>query len=234
MGKLLSAIPKGSILKLGENGKATRFIKLDTDHYGAASGVTMLREKTFARIAYNAGYDNFNVYMGATLDNFCDGIFPLKLDPEIQACIVPVSIVVAEGNGVATLHTIKRKGFSLSCTEVGLSGWQTEGTLFDYFSDNNKRIAYLEDTTTAINWGLRSPGSDTDRGAYHVNTDGTLDSSHVRYPLFAPRPAFNLKSQIVVSDNPGSDGAYTVESVPVAGSEAGVYVKQNGVWVKEL
>lgn len=233
MGKLLSAIPKGSILKLGENGKATRFIKLDTDHYGAASGVTMLREKTFARIAYNAGYDNFNVYMGATLDNFCDGIFPLKLDPEIQACIVPVSIVVAEGNGVATLHTIKRKGFSLSCTEVGLSGWQTEGTLFDYFSDNNKRIAYLEDTTTAIGWGLRSPRSGTDR-AYYVNTGGTLYSNSVRDPYFAPRPAFNLKSQIVVSDNPGSDGAYTVESVPVAGSEAGVYVKQNGVWVKEL
>lgn len=233
MGKLLSAIPKGSILKLGENGKATRFIKLDTDRYGAASGVTMLREKTFARIAYNAGYDNFNVYMGATLDNFCDGIFPLKLDPEIQACIVPVSIVVAEGNGVATLHTIKRKGFSLSCTEVGLSGWQTEGTLFDYFSDNNKRIAYLEDTTTAIYWGLRSPGSDTN-SAYLVSTVGTLYNRYVSYPYFAPRPAFNLKSQIVVSDNPGSDGAYTVESVPVAGSEAGVYVKQNGVWVKEL
>lgn len=233
MGKLLSAIPKGSILKLGENGKATRFIKLDTDHYGAASGVTMLREKTFARIAYNAGYDNFNVYMGATLDNFCDGIFPLKLDPEIQACIVPVSIVVAEGNGVATLHTIKRKGFSLSCTEVGLSGWQTEGTLFDYFSDNNKRIAYMEDTTTAILWGLRSPSSVTYR-AYSVVTDGSLRDYSVSHPCFAPRPAFNLKSQIVVSDNPGSDGAYTVESVPVAGSEAGVYVKQNGVWVKEL
>lgn len=233
MGKLLSAIPKGSILKLGENGKATRFIKLDTDHYGAASGVTMLREKTFARIAYNAGYDNYNTYMGATLDNFCDGIFPLKLDPEIQACIVPVSIVVAEGMGVATLHTIKRKGFSLSCTEVGLSGWQTEGTLFDYFSDNNKRIAYLEDTTTAIYWGLRSPYSGTD-SAYYVSTGGTLTNNDVGYPLFAPRPAFNLKSQIVVSDNPGSDGAYTVESVPVAGSEAGVYVKQNGVWVKEL
>lgn len=233
MGKLLSAIPKGSILKLGENGKATRFIKLDTDHYGAASGVTMLREKTFARIAYNAGYDNYNTYMGATLDNFCDGIFPLKLDPEIQACIVPVSIVVAEGMGVATLHTIKRKGFSLSCTEVGLSGWQTEGTLFDYFSDNNKRIAYLEDTTTAIYWGLRSPHSDTGY-AYLVGTGGPLHGYSVRRPDFAPRPAFNLKSQIVVSDNPGSDGAYTVESVPVAGSEAGVYVKQNGVWVKEL
>lgn len=233
MGKLLSAIPKGSILKLGENGKATRFIKLDTDHYGAASGVTMLREKTFARIAYNAGYDNYNTYMGATLDNFCDGIFPLKLDPEIQACIVPVSIVVAEGMGVATLHTIKRKGFSLSCTEVGLSGWQTEGTLFDYFSDNNKRIAYLEDTTTAINWGLRSPYSDTNSACF-VLTVGSLNLYNVSFPDFAPRPAFNLKSQIVVSDNPGSDGAYTVESVPVAGSEAGVYVKQNGVWVKEL
>lgn len=189
----------------------------------------MLRKDAYAQIAWNGAYSNFNVYFGATLDSFCDGVFPLKLDKEIQDCIIPVPIVVAEGNGVSTLHTIYRKGFALSCTEVGVSGWQTEGTKFGYFSDNNKRIAYLDGTATAVNWGLRSPHSGTD-SAYYIITDGSVRYSDVYYAHFAPRPAFNLKSSIVVSDSPDSDGCYTIESVP--GKSGGLYVKNNGVWVQ--
>ena len=74
--------------------------------------------------------------------------------------------MVAEGNQVATLHTIYRKGFALSCTEAGVSGWQTEGKAFSYFSDNAKRIAYLDETATAVYWGLRSPYSN-DISAYY-------------------------------------------------------------------
>lgn len=189
----------------------------------------MLRKDAYAQIAWNGAYSNFNVYFGATLDSFCDGVFPLKLDKEIQDCIIPVPIVVAEGNGVSTLHTIYRKGFALSCTEVGVSGWQTEGTKFSYFSDNNKRIAYLDGTATAVGWGLRSPYSDAGY-AYSIYTDGSVDSYFVYYASFAPRPAFNLKSSIVVSDSPDSDGCYTIESVP--GKSGGLYVKNNGVWVQ--
>ena len=49
---------------------------------------------------------------------------------------------------------------------------------------------------------------------------------------FAPRPAFNLKSSIVVSDSTDSDGCYTVESVP--GNDGGLYVKNNGLWVRAV
>ena len=49
---------------------------------------------------------------------------------------------------------------------------------------------------------------------------------------FAPRPAFNLKSSIVVSDSKDSDGCYTVESVP--GNDGGLYVKNNGLWVRAV
>lgn len=163
------------------------------------------------------------------MDNFCDGIWPLKLDDKIRECLVPVPIVVAEGNSVSTLHTIYRKGFALSCTEAGVSGWQTEGKAFSYFSGNAKRIAYLDETATAVGWGLRSPGSGADR-AYRIGTDGSAAYYNVFNAIFAPRPAFNLKSQIVVSDAVDSDGCYTVESVP--GSDGGLYVKNNGVWVK--
>jgi len=233
MGKLLSAIANGSLVKLNENSQAKKFIKLDNDHYGAGTGVTLIRKDAFSEIAWNASDDSTykNRYIGCTLDNFCDGIWPLKLDPEIRACMVPVPITVAEGNGASTLRTIYRKGFAPSCTEVGLSGWQTEGTAFSYFNSDSRRIAYLDGSSTAVSWGLRSPLSNASY-AYHVRTGGSLNSNSVCSAYFASRPAFNLKSSIVVSDSTDSDGCYTVESVPVAGG--GVYVKQGGVWVQAV
>lgn len=190
--------------------------------------MTLIREKCFAQTAWNAASSQYNVFIGCTLDNICDN-YPLKLDKEIQDCIIPVPIVVAEGNGVSTLHTIYRKAFPLSCTEAGVSGWQTEGTAFSYFNSNARRIGYLDDTTTAVVWGLRSPFSGT-YSAYSIDTDGSVTGDDVGSPYFAARPAFNLKSSIVVSDNPDGDGCYTIESVP--GKTGGLYVKNNGVWVQ--
>lgn len=190
--------------------------------------MTLIREKCFAQTAWNAASSQYSVFIGCTLDNICDN-YPLKLDKEIQDCIIPVPIVVAEGNGVSTLHTIYRKAFPLSCTEAGVSGWQTEGTAFSYFNSNARRIGYLDDTTTAVYWGLRSPYSGASH-AYCILTDGSVVSSNVGTPYFAARPAFNLKSSIVVSDNPDGDGCYTIESVP--GKTGGLYVKNNGVWVQ--
>ena len=218
-------------MKLAERTKPTKFIKLGNDHYGTGTGVTLIRKDTFNERQWEASYDSSykNRYIGCLLDNFCDLMWPQMLDPEIKDCLVPVPIVVAEGNQVSTLHTIYRVGFALSCTEVGLSGWQTEGTAFAYFNSNQRRIGYLEDTTTAVYWGLRSPYSDA-RNACSVGTGGSLNLSNVYYAGFAARPAFNLKSSIVVSDSTDSDGCYTIESVP--GKTGGLYVKNNGVWVQ--
>ena len=220
-------------MKLAENSKPTKFIKLDNDHYGTGTGVTLIRKDTFNERQWEASYDSSykNRYIGCLLDNFCDGIWPLKLDEKIREYLVPVPIVVAEGNQVATLHTIYRKGFALSCTEAGVSGWQTEGKAFSYFSDNAKLIAYLDETATAVYWGLRSPSSNA-RYAYYINPGGSVYYDNVYVAGFAPRPAFNLKSSIVVSDSTDSDGCYTVESVP--GNDGGLYVKNNGLWVRAV
>jgi len=233
MGQLLSNLANGSLVKLAENSKPTKFIKLDNDHYGTGTGVTLIRKDTFNERQWEASYDSSykNRYIGCLLDNFCDGIWPLKLDEKIRECLVPVPIVVAEGNQVATLHTIYRKGFALSCTEAGVSGWQTEGKAFSYFSDNAKRIAYLDETATAVYWGLRSPYSNG-VSAYSICAGGTVYNNSVYNAYFAPRPAFNLKSSIVVSDSTDSDGCYTVESVP--GNDGGLYVKNNGLWVRAV
>ena len=220
-------------MKLAENSKPTKFIKLDNDHYGTGTGVTLIRKDTFNERQWEASYDSSykNRYIGCLLDNFCDLMWPQMLDEKIRECLVPVPIVVAEGNQVATLHTIYRRGFALSCTEAGVSGWQTEGKAFSYFSDNAKRIAYFDETATAVVWGLRSPYSYANC-AYYISTDGTVNYNYVYFANFAPRPAFNLKSSIVVSDSTDSDGCYTVESVP--GNDGGLYVKNNGLWVKAV
>lgn len=233
MGQLLSNLANGSLVKLGENTKPTKFIKLDNDHYGTGTGVTLIRKDTFNERQWEASYDSSykNRYIGCLLDNFCDLMWPQMLDEKIRECMVPVPIVVAEGNQVATLHTIYRRGFALSCTEAGVSGWQTEGKAFSYFSDNAKRIAYFDETATAVVWGLRSPYSYANL-AYGIGTDGTVSNYYVYGAIFAPRPAFNLKSSIVVSDSTDSDGCYTVESVP--GNDGGLYVKNNGLWVRAV
>ena len=209
MGQLLSNLAGGSLVKLNENGHPVKFIKLDNGHYGTGSGVTLIRKDTFNERQWEACYDGSykNRYIGCLLDNFCDLMWPQMLDPEVKECMVPVPIVVAEGNGVSTLHTIYRKGFALSCTEVGVSGWQTEGR------------------------GLRSPYSGTNYACY-IRPDGTVSYNYVYVRYFAPRPAFNLKSSIVVSSAKDAEGCYTLESVPVAGG--GAYVKQNGVWVRAV
>lgn len=223
--KKLGSLSAGALVKLNENGQAKKFIVLDKDHYGPGTGVTLIRKDTFAPAGRSTGYFSYsqsiaeNMYLGCILDNFCDGIWPLKLDEEIRKCIVPVPIVVAEGGGVTTLHTIYRKGFALSCTEVDQAQnySSTEGTKFSYFSDNSKRIAYLDGTTKPVNWGLRSPSSAKASSndpyyafGYYIASSGTIpNNSDVFGPYFAPRPAFNLKSDMVISSSPGSDGCYT-------------------------
>lgn len=218
------------MLKLNERGKPIKFIVLGHDHYGSGTGTTLIRKDAYTTTAFIAASSaNLNAYMGSTLDNICDCIFPQRLDQDIQSCMVETPIVVAQGGGVSTLHTLRRRGWALSCTEVGASGYTTEGASFSYFSDSTKRVAYLDETTVAVSWGLRSPYSGS-TSAYYVSTGGTVYGNSVYSPDFAARPAFNLLSSIVVSNTTDADGCYTVEDTPAGAG--GLYAKNNGVWVR--
>ena len=138
-------------MKLNENGVAKKFIFLEHNHYGKGE-VTLFRKDTAGFRAFAPGSSCYNVYNGASLDDFCNVEFIGRLDPVIQACLIAVPIPTIRGhvNGTwdATVQTLQRRGFSLSCTEVGLSGAGTEGKKFSYFSSNANRIAYHDETTT--------------------------------------------------------------------------------------
>ena len=217
-------------MKLNENGAAKKFIFLQHNHYGKGE-VTLLRKDSAGFRAFAPGSSSYNVYNGCSLDDFCNVEFIGRLDPVIRACLIDVPIPTIRGhvNGTwdATVQTLYRKGFSLSGTEVGSGGSGTEGTKFSYFGSNANRIAYHDETTTAVYWWLRSSYSSDYGDAYFVNSDGSVNYSFAYYASLCARPALALSSEILVSDSPDSSGCYTIEDAVIAGEQ---YQKVNGVW----
>lgn len=217
-------------MKLNENGAAKKFIFLQHNHYGKGE-VTLLRKDSAGFRAFAPGSSSYNVYNGCSLDDFCNVEFIGRLDPVIRACLIDVPIPTIRGhvNGTwdATVQTLYRKGFSLSGTEVGSGGSGTEGTKFSYFGSNANRIAYHDETTTAVSWWLRSSYSGGSNRAYRVYTGGSVYSDFAYNADCCARPALALSSEILVSDSPDSSGCYTIEDAVIAGEQ---YQKVNGVW----
>lgn len=217
-------------MKLNENGAAKKFIFLQHNHYGKGE-VTLLRKDSAGFRAFAPGSSSYNVYNGCSLDDFCNVEFIGRLDPVIRACLIDVPIPTIRGhvNGTwdATVQTLYRKGFSLSGTEVGSGGSGTEGTKFSYFGSNANRIAYHDETTTAVYWWLRSSFSSDYRFAYLVSTGGSVGNDGAFNAVVCARPALALSSEILVSDSPDSSGCYTIEDAVIAGEQ---YQKVNGVW----
>lgn len=229
MSKKISALSAGSLVKLNENGVAKKYIMLGYNHYGKAE-VTLLRKDAVGNRAYNACQSGYNVYNGNSLDSFCNEQHIQCLDPVIRACLVNVPIPTIDGhvNGTwsATVRNLMRKCFSLSAAEVGNGG--SDGTAFSYLSTQANRIAYQDETTTAVYWWLRSPVSSNVYRAYYVYADGSVGDFDVCGGSLCARPALALSSEILVSDSADSSGCYTIASAP-AGEE---YQKVNGVWMR--
>lgn len=202
---------------------------LGYNHYGKAE-VTLLRKDAVGNRAYNACQSGYNVYNGNSLDSFCNEQHIQCLDPVIRACLVNVPIPTTDGhvNGTwsATVRNLMRKCFSLSAAEVGNGG--SDGTAFSYLSTQANRIAYQDETTTAVYWWLRSPDSSSNGSACIVYAGGSVSSYGVYYGYNCARPALPLSSEILVSDSADSSGCYTIASAP-AGEE---YQKVNGVWMR--
>lgn len=203
---------------------------LGYNHYGKAE-VTLLRKDAVGNRAYNACQSGYNVYNGNSLDSFCNEQHIQCLDPVIRACLVNVPIPTTDGhvNGTwsATVRNLMRKCFSLSAAEVGNGG--SDGTVFSYLNTQANRIAYQDETATAVSWWLRSPYSSVYDYAFNVYTDGSVDYYYrVYYGYYCARPALALSSEILVSDSADSSGCYTIVSAP-AGEE---YQKVNGIWMR--
>ena len=116
------------------------------------------------------------------------------------------------------------KIFLATCTEVGLSGDVAAGSKLAIFSNDASRqakptaeaVSKSEYTNSSLNanspwyWWLAdayAPDSCRVRG---VNSSGALVLDRAYDGSGGVRPLCNIKSDILVSDNPDSDGAYTI------------------------
>ena len=116
------------------------------------------------------------------------------------------------------------KIFLATCTEVGLSGDVTAGSKLAIFSNDASRqakptaeaVSKSEYTNSSLNanspwyWWLADAYASYSYGVRRVNSSGASNRSNAYNGYWGVRPLCNIKSDILVSDNPDSDGAYTI------------------------
>ena len=149
------------------------------------------------------------------------------LDPKFVAELMETTLtVVKSSTDGGSYETFKAKMFLASTTEVGLANENNiaEGSLLALFSNDASRVAYPTaqcvsnseytdanfSTSKGWYWWLRTPNSSNAGNVRIVGSDGSLNSSNAYYGGGGVRPLCNLKSSILVSDSPNSDGNYTV------------------------
>ena len=123
-------------------------------------------------------------------------------------------------------ETVYSKIFLLSNTEVGLANENNivEGSLYSYFNSNDRRKctatqecinnAGASKPSTASDywyWWLRTPYASNSDSARGVNTGGSLSRNGAFYGDGGVRPACSIPADTLVSDDPDSDGFYTLQ-----------------------
>ena len=160
-------------------------------------------------------YDNEKGFLGNFSSHFKNRILNTNLTVARNT--------VSDGGGS---ETVQDKVFLLSNTEVGLANENSiaEGSKLALFSTDASRQAnptaeavskssYTNASLSAAQpwyWWLRTPYAGNSDGARFVHTSGALHNYSANYGYHGVRPALNLPSDIRVSDNPDSDGAYVI------------------------
>jgi hypothetical protein len=151
------------------------------------------------------------------LAGFLNGFTQNERDAILNTTLT-VGKASVDGGGT---ETVTDKIFLMSTAEVGLSGNFTEGSLLAYFTDNAHRIAKTSadaaansdytgvSADQALQYWLRSPYSSFSYIVRVVNQAGTLYDNAACNGDYGLRPALNLSSSLLISDNPDSDGYYT-------------------------
>ena len=154
--------------------------------------------------------------------------FLAMLDSKFVAELLTTTQTVARNTVTdgGSYETVTSKMFLPSTTEVGLANENNiaEGTLLALFSNDASRVAYPTaqcvsnseytnanfSTSKGWYWWLRTPHSSNAYYVRYVSSVGSLYSYNAYNGNDGVRPLCNLKSSILVSDSPNSDGNYTV------------------------
>lgn len=165
-------------------------------------------------------WDNYNEY-----DAWAG--FLAMLDPKFVAELMQTTLtVVKSSTDGGSYETFTAKMFLASTTEVGLVNENgiAEGKLLALFSNDASRVAYPTaecvsnseytnsnfTTSKGWYWWLRTPDSSNANNVRSVYSAGTPDYYSAYGGYGGVRPLCNLKSEILVSDNPNSSGNYEI------------------------
>lgn len=163
-------------------------------------------------------WNNYNEYEAETgfLKNFSANIVSSLL-------VTTITVGKADVDGGGT-ESCSDKIFLASCTEMGLSGDHTCGTLFSMFNSDTARQAYptaecvshseYKDSylNTSLPWGylLRDAWASDSYGVRYVHSSGTLRYSHAISGSRGVRPLCNLSQDFLLKTEPRADGIYEV------------------------
>lgn len=163
-------------------------------------------------------WDNKNEYEAEA--GFLKG-FSANMASALLATTITAGKADVDGGGT---ESCSDKIFLASCTEMGLSGDHTCGTLFSIFDSDTARKAYptaecvsqSEYTNSSFNtsspwyYWLRDAYASYSYNVRYVNSSGTLGCDIAYRGFRGARPLCNLSSEILVSDTTDSDGAHSI------------------------
>ena len=162
--------------------------------YKNANGAWLTQKNIDAKISFNSNNNQtYDSELGPQLEEY----YVNNIDSKLQPYILTPTLPIAAGNSIGAT-TITRKVFLLSITETGATTLSNDGSKLSYFSDNNSRIAYYQNSPEI--WWTRSPNSHNSNRVYCVDTVGVwydygASGSH------GVRPTFIIDSSLFVDEN---------------------------------
>lgn len=177
--------------------------------YKNANGAWLTQKNIDAKSPFNSNNNQtYDSELGPQLEQY----YGDNIDSKLQPYILTPTLPIAAGNSIGTT-TITRKVFLLSITETGAATLSNDGSKLSYFSDNNSRIAYYQNSPEI--WWTRSPYSGSSTYVYCVVTNGGWDYNFASRS-YGVRPTFIVDSSLLVDD----DG-YIHSPSPVISSSLG-------------
>lgn len=204
----------GSIIKIKINNNVTDFILTNLgapdSSYKNANGAWLTQKNIYKNQVFNSSNDQ--AYAKSSIKTWLENTYLNYIDSKLQPYILTPTLPITTGSSIGAT-TITTKVFLLSMTETGATTLSKDGSKLSYFSDDNSRIAYYNNS--AKFWWTRSPDAVGPRQVYCVLTNGNYNFFRADN-LYGVRPTFIVDSSLLVDD----DG-YIHFPLPVISSSLG-------------
>lgn len=210
MSRTLNQLDLGTSVYIEENGTPKEYILMKKD----VDSCILLRAKALEARRMNP--TNTAIYEGSEMDNWLTDDttgFMSLFNAQTQAAIVSRSRPTFD-YGDTSCRYISRRAFLLTYGELFLSaptalepltGLTPALMIWKGTSDANTGRIAKNEADQAVNWWLSSPYSSA--GFYVVYNNGTSNGISASYAGYWARPALNVSSDTIVSDE-GADRIY--------------------------